>query len=132
MNILGAETEILGAHTINQHANQIFPFLHVFTVLLIHILIIDAEITMCCFKFSHMLLFIVSHFIYPNGMRVCVRQARKCARFTGVRLSSLHGDALADVTNASRVKSPLRQSRVLHGFGYPTGDPHILGETGEK
>ena len=43
--------QILGAHTVNQHANQIFPFLQIFTVLLIHILIIDAEMTMCCFKF---------------------------------------------------------------------------------
>ena len=51
LNILGAQTEILGAHTVNQHANQIFTFEHIFTVLLMHIVILDAEMTMCCFKF---------------------------------------------------------------------------------
>ena len=50
--MLGAQPENLGAHTVNQHANQIFTFLLISTVLLINTLIIDAEITMCCFKFS--------------------------------------------------------------------------------
>jgi len=33
LKILGAQTENLGAHTVNQHANQIFTFLLISTVL---------------------------------------------------------------------------------------------------
>ena len=51
LKMLGAQTDILGAQTGNEHANQIFPFLYIFIVLLIHMLIIDAEITMYCLKF---------------------------------------------------------------------------------
>ena len=87
LKIVGVQPYILGAHTVNQHANQIFTFLLIFNALLITILIIDAEITMCCFKLS------VSFYCDSHLSKTVSRFAHACVR--QVRKRQFHGGAPA-------------------------------------
>ena len=103
-----------------------------FTILLMHILIIYNVKLQCAVSNSE------SHFIasltyltFPR-MCTCVRRARKCARFTGVRLIvrtvRLLSARCLSAEMHYRVKSPLRHLKQS-----PARVPPLnLYETGEK
>ena len=136
LKILGAQPEILGAHTVNQHANQIFIYLQIFTVVLINILITDTEITMCC-SVSHFIVIL----IYPKGFQVYVHafDEHVSVSFTGVchldrtlsllsACSPLHWECIIMHDKRLPREKPFMASKAESCTG--SSDPHNLDETG--